>query len=45
MSAYVRRRTDANALTVTSEALDDFLARFEPPAGGGEQIAPQPDGP
>ncbi|MFJ2740343.1 AAA family ATPase [Streptomyces sp. NPDC087440] len=26
------RREDANALTVTPEALDDFFARFEPPA-------------
>lgn len=25
-------RDDANALTVTPEALDDFFARFEPPA-------------
>ncbi|MFD3921473.1 AAA family ATPase [Streptomyces sp. NPDC058595] len=26
------QRADANALAVTPEALDDFLARFEPPA-------------
>ncbi|MCC3769549.1 ATP-binding protein [Streptomyces sp. UNOC14_S4] len=26
------RREDANALTVTDSALDDFFARFEPPA-------------
>ncbi|MFH9472767.1 AAA family ATPase [Streptomyces anulatus] len=26
------RREDANALTVTPEALDDFFARFDPPA-------------
>jgi predicted kinase len=26
------QRTDANALTVSPQALDDFLARFEPPA-------------
>ena len=26
------RREDANALTVTASALDDFVARFEPPA-------------
>ncbi|MEV4506636.1 AAA family ATPase [Streptomyces klenkii] len=26
------RREDANALTVTASALDDFFARFEPPA-------------
>ncbi|MFI0982484.1 AAA family ATPase [Streptomyces sp. NPDC021093] len=26
------QREDANALTVTPEALDDFFARFEPPA-------------
>lgn len=31
-------RGDANALVVTSEALDDFFARFEPPAGEGEEV-------
>lgn len=31
-------REDANALTVTAEALDDFYARFEPPEGEGEEI-------
>jgi predicted kinase len=31
-------RADANALTVTSSALDDFIRRFEPPAGEGEEI-------
>ncbi|MGW0538179.1 AAA family ATPase [Streptomyces sp. NPDC003032] len=28
------QREDANALTITTEALDDFFARFEPPAPG-----------
>lgn len=32
------QRTDANALTVTEEALDEFVARFEPPAGEGEHV-------
>ncbi|MFJ6438184.1 ATP-binding protein [Streptomyces sp. NPDC091416] len=32
------RREDANALTVTESALDDFYARFEPPHGEGEEI-------
>ncbi|MET9126473.1 ATP-binding protein [Streptomyces sp. NPDC004528] len=32
------RREDANALTVTPEALEDFCARFEPPHGEGEEI-------
>jgi len=32
------QRADANALTVTPEALDDFFARFEPPEGEGEEI-------
>jgi hypothetical protein len=31
------RRADANALLVTPEALDDFIARFEPPHGEGEE--------
>ncbi|MGW3498594.1 ATP-binding protein [Streptomyces sp. NPDC001020] len=31
------RREDANALTVTPEALDDFHGRFEPPHGEGEE--------
>ncbi|MCX5172214.1 ATP-binding protein [Streptomyces antibioticus] len=31
-------REDANALTVTESALDDFYARFEPPEGEGEEI-------
>jgi predicted kinase len=31
------RREDANALTVTPEALDDFFARFEPP--GDDELA------
>ncbi len=29
-----QRVGEANALTVTAEALDDFFARFEPPAAG-----------
>lgn len=33
-------RTDANALSVTPEALDDFYARFEVPSGEGEQVVP-----
>ncbi|SBU88982.1 Predicted kinase [Streptomyces sp. Ncost-T6T-1] len=32
------RREDANALTVTPEALDDFFARFDAPAEGEEVI-------
>ncbi|KQC34716.1 ATP-binding protein [Frankia sp. ACN1ag] len=32
------RRADANALTVTESALNDFCARFEPSAGEGEEI-------
>ncbi|MFJ9615657.1 AAA family ATPase [Streptomyces noursei] len=32
------QREDANALTVTPEALDDFFARFDPPADGEEVI-------
>jgi predicted kinase len=32
------RRSDANALTVTESALDDFIARFEPPSGEGEEV-------
>jgi predicted kinase len=32
------RRDDANALTVTLEALDEFYARFEEPSGEGEEI-------
>ncbi|MGW7359635.1 AAA family ATPase [Streptomyces sp. NPDC054802] len=32
------QREDANALTVTPEALDDFFARFDPPAGEEEVI-------
>ncbi len=32
------QREDGNALTVTPEALDDFLARFEPPHNEGEEI-------
>jgi len=32
------RRSDANALTVTESALDDFVARFEPPSGEGEEV-------
>jgi predicted kinase len=31
-------REDANALTVTESALDDFFARFEPPHGEGEEV-------
>lgn len=30
-------RRDANALAVTETALDEFIARFEPPAGEGEE--------
>ncbi|MFI6286069.1 AAA family ATPase [Streptomyces sp. NPDC051018] len=33
------QREDANALTVTPEALDDFFARFDPPADDEEAIA------
>ncbi|MET8855530.1 ATP-binding protein [Streptomyces sp. NPDC004579] len=32
------RREDANALTVTESALNDFYERFEAPDGEGEQI-------
>ncbi|MBT2525646.1 ATP-binding protein [Streptomyces sp. ISL-99] len=32
------QREDANALTVTPEALDDFFARFDPPANDEEVI-------
>jgi predicted kinase len=32
------QREDANALTVTAQALDDFLARLEPPAPDEEVI-------
>ncbi|MFK0296312.1 AAA family ATPase [Streptomyces sp. NPDC090442] len=32
------QREDANALTVTPEALDDFFARFDPPADDEEAI-------
>lgn len=35
------QRADANALTVTPSALDDFFARFEPP--GPEETALNPD--
>jgi predicted kinase len=33
-------RGDANALIVTEAALDDFIARFEPPSDEGEEIIP-----
>ncbi|MEU6603706.1 ATP-binding protein [Streptomyces shenzhenensis] len=33
-----QRENDANALTVTPEALDDFYARFESPEGEDEEI-------
>ncbi|MFF1693517.1 AAA family ATPase [Streptomyces sp. NPDC058257] len=33
------QRADANALTVTPGALDDFFARFEPPAPGEDAIS------
>ncbi|MFE9455482.1 AAA family ATPase [Streptomyces californicus] len=33
------QREDANALTVTPEALDDFFARFDPPADDEDVIA------
>lgn len=39
------RRADANALMVTPQALEDFIARFEPPDGEGEEVfdgGPQP---
>ncbi|MEY9956769.1 ATP-binding protein [Streptacidiphilus sp. MAP5-52] len=36
------RRGDANALFVTPEALDDFVARFEEPLGEGEEVI-EPD--
>ena len=32
------RRDDANALTVTPEALDEFYDRFEEPSGEGEEV-------
>jgi predicted kinase len=32
------RRADANALTVTPTALEDFIARFEEPADEGEEL-------
>jgi predicted kinase len=32
------QRGDANALAVTPEALDDFYARFDEPAGEGEEL-------
>ncbi|GAA2694288.1 hypothetical protein [Streptomyces lunalinharesii] len=32
------QREDANALTVTPQALDDFFARFEPPADDEQAI-------
>nr|WP_272918555.1 AAA family ATPase [Nocardiopsis alba] len=32
------RRADANALTVSEEALDDFVARFDPPENEGEEV-------
>jgi predicted kinase len=38
-------RGDANALTVTTAALDDFIARFEPPSGEGEEIVSAFPGP
>lgn len=31
-------REDANALTVTEDALGDFIARFEEPQGEGEEV-------
>jgi predicted kinase len=31
------RRTDANALTVSPEALEEFFERFEAPSGEGEE--------
>ena len=31
-------RADANALTVTPEALDEFYARFDEPFGEGEEV-------
>ncbi|MHC5905294.1 AAA family ATPase [Streptomyces sp. S6] len=36
------RRDDANALTVTESAMDDFFARFDVPHGEGEEII-EPD--
>ncbi|GGN46138.1 hypothetical protein GCM10011578_098740 [Streptomyces fuscichromogenes] len=33
-------REDANALTVTESALDDFYARFEPPHGEDAEVIP-----
>lgn len=36
--AQRNRLGHANALTVTEQALDDFLARFDPPHGEGEEI-------
>jgi predicted kinase len=32
------QRGDANALAVTAEALDDFIARFDEPVGEGEEV-------
>jgi predicted kinase len=38
------RRQDANALAVTNTALDEFIARFEPPSNEGEEIIrPDPE--
>lgn len=34
------RRADANALTVTAEALEEFYDRFEEPCGEGEELVP-----
>ncbi|MEV5104669.1 AAA family ATPase [Streptomyces massasporeus] len=33
------QRRDANALTVTPEALDDFFARFEPPTADEDAVS------
>ena len=36
--AQRNERSDADALTVTDSVLDEFVARFEPPSGEGEEI-------
>ncbi|MFF7098435.1 ATP-binding protein [Streptomyces rubradiris] len=38
--AVRNRRRDANALAVSERALSDFITRFEPPSGEGEEVVP-----
>jgi hypothetical protein len=38
------RRAGANALTVSEDMLEDFIARFEEPSGEGEQVLVPADG-